>query len=202
MGSLPNWRNRKVGARRRYARRLAAALTLAAAACVLLVPTAVMSAVAYRIWTEPPEPVLGQPATILVATYLPDSGVPAGSLEPLVLPEFPWDFVADSPTSERHSVALTRDGIPDNQWSGRFTFDELGEWEIGLDPRHLGRPLDPSLGARSTVNVVREGSPNTSMKPPSTGALGRGATFITALAAGASLLGVFLAVLTWRSRRQ
>jgi hypothetical protein len=202
MRSLPSWRDRKVGARRRYSRRLAAAVSLAAAASVLLVSTAVISAVAYRIWTEPPDPVLGQPATIHVATYLPDSGVPAGSLEPLALPEFPWEFVADSPTGDRHSVALTRDGTPDNQWSGRFTFDELGEWEIGLHVRHLGRPLDPSLGARSTVNVVREEPPNTSTEPPSTGALGGGAAFNTAIVAGATLLGVFLALLTWRRRRQ
>jgi len=67
--------------------------------------------------------------------------------------DFPWDFVADSPTGARHLVALGRVVDSDSEWVGQFTFDEPGEWVVGLDPRHLGAPADPALGARTTIMV-------------------------------------------------
>lgn len=175
---------------RRAVRGAAVAVAFAAGASLVQIPTGAVSAVALRIWTEPSNPLLGEPATIFVATYWYESGSPATSPRPMVLPEFPWDFVADSPAGTRHLVALNRDTSADNQWTGEFMFDEFGKWEVGLDPRNLGTPLDPAAGARRQVLVRNE--PLASFDPA--------AAFIGAAVAGGSALAVLLAVRARRGR--
>jgi hypothetical protein len=115
-------------------------------------PLAATAAVSYRITTEPPDPRVGESVTILVATFA-YVDPPATPNEPLALEAFPWTFVAESPTGERRVIALQRDGTSTDRWTGRFTFDEPGHWEIGLDEQHLGAPVDPALGARLPVEV-------------------------------------------------
>lgn len=143
-------------ARRRFA------FALVALIAVLLDPAAVLSAVAYRITTEPHQPIVGQPAVITIATTVYGSGGGGASPEPLPMDEFPWEFVADAPSGGRYSVALAPVGSAGNEFSAHFEFGEPGEWEIGLHPRHLSTPLDPTLGARTTVVVVDRVTP-----PPS-----------------------------------
>lgn len=117
-------------------------------------PGAVKSAVGYQIVTDPTQPVIGQVATVEVATFWYGSGSSGASPQPLPMADFLWEFVADAPSGMRHVIALTPRAGSGNEWSASFTFDELGEWEIGLHPRHLGSPPDASLGARRKVVVV------------------------------------------------
>lgn len=128
------------------------ALALLLLVLAVAMPSAVYAAVAYRISTDPPQPILGESANILVATfeYVPPPSTPS---VPLPLDEFLWTFVAESPSGRTHVVDLAAVQASTNEWSGSFTFDEVGSWEIGLDRSHLGTPVDPSLGARVTVTV-------------------------------------------------
>jgi hypothetical protein len=130
-----------------------------ALAAALSVPAVAAAAVSYRITTEPAEPLVAEPVTILVATF-EYVDPPATPTQPLPLDEFSWTFVADSPSGGRDVIALDRVGSIPNQWAGRFTFDEPGRWEVGLDERHLGIPVDPSLGARIIVEVRDDSEPN------------------------------------------
>lgn len=156
------------------------------------VPSA-MSAVAYRIWTEPATPLVGEPTPIYVATYWPDSSGLSDAPEPMAIAQFPWDFVADSPRGVRHLVELAPVADFGNQWVGRFTFDEVGEWVVGLDPRHLGTPVDPTLGARATVMVGEEGDDG------DVGGSGMNPVLIVALSS-AGVLATLLALLLRRQR--
>jgi hypothetical protein len=122
-------------------------------------PLAATAAVSYRITTEPPDPRVGESVTILVATFA-YVDPPATPTEPLPLEAFPWTFVADSPTGERTVIALQRVASSTNRWTGRFTFDEPGRWEIGLDEQHLATPGDAALGARLPVEVRGGSGPN------------------------------------------
>ena len=122
-------------------------------------PVAVTAAVSYRIATEPAEPRLGDPVVIRVATFA-YVDPPATPTEPLPFEAFPWTFVAESPTGESTVIALQRDGSSTNRWIARFTFDEPGRWEIGLDKQPLATPVDPALGARLTVEVRNGSEPN------------------------------------------
>ena len=140
------------------------------------------AAVAYRIWTEPAEPTVGEQVAIHVATYWPESPVPSGGLTPMPLPEFLWEFVADSPAGKRYPVSLQPSDGQSNQWVGRFAFDSPGEWTIGLHPRHLGTPVDPALGARMSVEVRGAGDSSNSLSPVVIAGLGT-AALIAALAA-------------------
>jgi hypothetical protein len=133
---------------------LAIALVAALAA-----PLAAMAAVSFRITTEPADPRVGEPVMILVATFA-YVDPPATPTEPLPLEEFPWTFVADSPTGERTVIALRRVGSSTNLWTSRFTFVEPGRWEIGLDEQHLATPVDPALGARLSLDVGSGNQPN------------------------------------------
>lgn len=138
-------------------RSIAVALTLLAA-CAVTAHMAI-AAVAYRITTDPADPIVGQPTTITVETFFPASP-PAMLTVPQPLDEFPWTFVAEAPDGGRHVIDLVRTDEAGNAWSASFTFDEVGAWEIGLDRSHLGTPIDPSLGARVTVTVrADDGSP-------------------------------------------
>lgn len=125
---------------------------------VLGTPVAATAAVSYRISTEPAEPRVGEPVTIHVATFA-YVDPPATPFEPLPLDTFPWTFVAESPSGGREVIVLQRVGSRPNQWTGRFTFDERGRWEVGLDQQHLGTPVDPALGARLTVQVRGNSGP-------------------------------------------
>lgn len=118
----------------------------------LAIPFAAFGAAAYRITTDPSEPRVGEPATIVIGTLV-YVDPPATPSEPLPLDEFLWTFVAESPRGERHEIALTRVDSSANEWTATFVFDETGQWEIGLDRPHLGTPADPSLGARKPVTV-------------------------------------------------
>ena len=120
----------------------------------LVTSARVWSAVAYQISTDPREPRVGQEVAIRIGTYLPDSASSGGEAEPLPLDDFPWTFVADSPTGDRFVIPLTRSGELTHEWVGTFVFTEVGRWEIGLDPRHLGTPIDPRLGARREILIL------------------------------------------------
>jgi hypothetical protein len=132
----------------------AAFAVLLAAVGLSLAPAGLRAAVAFEISTERAHPLVGDPVAILVATFR--AGLPAdiGGLEPLPLDEFPWTFVADSPSGRSFIVPLTRDPGSLNRWVGHFTFDEAGRWQIGLAREHLGTPIDPSLGARRDAVVL------------------------------------------------
>lgn len=99
----------------RFARRLIPGIL--AVFVTLGAPLAALSATAYRIATDPAEPRVGEPTTILVSTlvYVDPPAIPS---EPLPLDEFLWTFVAESPKGERHEIALTRVDESTNQWSG------------------------------------------------------------------------------------
>jgi hypothetical protein len=135
------------------------ALALATVGAMLLGPSTVLAAVAYEISTQPGQPIVGQPAVITITTTIYGSGGGGATPAPLPMAEFAWEFVADAPSGARHSIPLTPMGSSGNRWSATFEFDEAGEWEIGLHPRHLSTPLDPSLGARATVRVVDTATP-------------------------------------------
>ena len=135
------------------AAKLTTCITLAVVLVGLPSVTLTRSAVMYRIWTEPSEPIVGEPTSMGIATFWPDSQVGSDGPKPLALPDFPWSFVADSPTGISHAIALNRVSGSGNEWSGTFSFDEAGHWEVGLDLRHLGTPVDPGLGARVPVIV-------------------------------------------------
>jgi len=119
---------------------------------LLATPIAVSAAVVYRIETEPPMPRVGETTTIIVSTLFPATP-PATATEPQHLDAFPWKFVAESPRRSRHVLILTRSDKLAHQWTAKFIFDQPGPWEVGLDRSHLGIPVDPTLGARTTVNV-------------------------------------------------
>lgn len=128
---------------------LAASLAFMAFATMTVSASA---AVVYRIEIDPEQPTVGEPTTIVVSTLFPAvaHGTPP---EPQPLDDFPWTFVAESPRSARYEIALERLGSTGFQWTADFMFDEPGNWEIGLDRRHLGTPVDPALGARLPVEV-------------------------------------------------
>ena len=128
--------------------------TLVTFVTALGAPVDVTAAVAYRISLEPAAPRVSENVTVTVATLFPASGG-GPATEPQPLDSFPWTFVAESPAGESHEIGLERRGP--NEWSGTFTFYEPGRWEVGLDRRHLGTPVDPSLGARVTIDVQRPG---------------------------------------------
>src|SRR5262245_37725542 len=125
--------------RLRTASKLAACAALFACALGVQPVAVTQSAVMYRVWTEPGEPITGQPVAIHIATHWPDSQGQSGSPKPLNLPDFPWSVVADSPAGVRHAITISRVSGSGNEWSGTFSFDEPGQWEVGLDPRHLGK---------------------------------------------------------------
>jgi hypothetical protein len=125
-----------------------------AAAVLLTAAQAAWAAVGYQIRTEPQRPVVGQETLITVATTVFGTGQGGASPEPFPMPEFPWEFVADAPSGTRHTIALSPREKTQSEWLARFAFDEAGDWEIGLHPRHLGSPYDPALGARATVSVL------------------------------------------------
>lgn len=135
-------------------RRIGSAVLTAVAASVLTAPADAWSAVGYEIRTEPQRPVVGQEALITVSTTVFGTGQNGATPEPFPMPEFPWEFVADAPSGTRHTIALTPVDTSQSEWSATFTFDETGDWEIGLHPRHLVQPPDPALGARTTVTVL------------------------------------------------
>jgi hypothetical protein len=143
------------------------------------------AAVAYRITTDPPSPRAGEPTTVVVRTLFP-AEAPATASEPQPLDDFPWTFVAESPSGRTHQIALERLGSSRHEWIATFTFDETGHWEIGLDKRHLGTPVDPTLGARLSVQV---GDPDPPMSP------------ITGAVAALSILAIAIASWLWISRR-
>jgi hypothetical protein len=130
-------------------------LAFVLAASTLAHPPAVaMAAVSYRIWTDPSGPIVGQATAIYVATVWPASHSPDANSEPMPMEDFPWDFVVDSPSGARTKVELTHDKAEGNLWSGDFVFQEPGSWVVGLDPRHLGTPIDSTLGARVAILVL------------------------------------------------
>ena len=135
-------------------RQVVRASWIAAAALVLAPAPNASAAMGYQIRTEPQRPIVGQETMITVATTVFGTGQGGASPEPFPMPEFPWEFVADAPSGARHTIALTPRGTSQSEWLARFTFDEAGDWEIGLHPRHLGSVPDPALGARVTVTVV------------------------------------------------
>lgn len=135
-------------------RRSVPGVLIAVTASVLTATPAAWSAVGYQIRTEPERPVVGQEALITVSTTVFGTGGDGASPEPFPMPEFPWEFVADAPSGARHTIVLTPAETSQSEWRAKYTFDEVGEWEIGLHPRHLGSPPDPALGARSIVTVV------------------------------------------------
>lgn len=118
-------------------------------------PTA-NAAVIYKIELEPEAPRIGERVAISVSTFEADSLAPGADLVPFPLDEFPWTFVADSPSGSTVEIALTPDGRPTNRWTGNFVFSEAGRWEIGLDKSHVGTPPDPALGARLEVGVTAD----------------------------------------------
>lgn len=120
-------------------------------------PIPAKAAVSYRIWTEPAAPIVGQATTIYVATVWPASHPPDANSQPMAMAEFPWDFVVDSPGGTRTKIELTHDRVEGNLWSGTFTFSEPGKWVVGLDPRHLGTPVDSTLGARVELDIASSG---------------------------------------------
>ena len=130
------------------------AILVSALAWLLAVTPSAWAAVGYKIRVEPQRPVVGQEAVITVSTTVFGSGGNGASPEPFPMAEFPWEFVADAPSGVRHTIVLTPAGASQSEWNARFTFDESGDWEIGLHPRHLVQPPDPALGARATVTVV------------------------------------------------
>lgn len=125
-----------------------------------LKPPTAIAAVIYKIQLEPADPGLGEHVSISVATFEADSLTPGASLDPFPLDDFPWTFVADSPSGESVEIPLERDADSRNRWTGAFAFTEEGRWEIGLDKRHLGSPPDPALGARLEVVVGSGSGPN------------------------------------------
>ncbi|MCI0583691.1 MAG: hypothetical protein L0227_12530 [Chloroflexi bacterium] len=127
---------------------------IAATALLLTAAPEAWAAVGYQIGTEPQRPVVGQETLITVVTTLFGTGQDGASPEPFPMPDFPWEFVADAPSGARHTIALTPGGTSQSEWLARFTFDEAGDWDIGLHLRHLASPYDPTLGARATVTVV------------------------------------------------
>jgi hypothetical protein len=145
----------------------------------------VSAAVAYRITTDPQNPMAGEPTTVVVRTLFP-AEAPATASEPQPLDDFPWTFVAESPSGRTHEIALERLGASRYEWTATFTFDEIGEWEIGLDKRHLGTPVDPTLGARLTVQV---GDGDVPMAP------------IAGAVAALAILAIAIASWVWISRR-
>jgi hypothetical protein len=136
--------------------RLSTALALLALAAT---PTNMSAAITYRIAIDPATPHVREPVTIVVATFA-YVDPPATPAEPLPLEEFPWTFVAESPSGAVHEIGLQHAGASPNQWVASFAFDEAGRWEIGLDRRHLGTPIDPALGARLTVEVRGSDEPS------------------------------------------
>ncbi len=139
-------------------RKCLVAVWIAVFATVVQVAPAAWSAVGYLISTQPQQPIVGREAVITVVTTVYGSGQDGASAEPFPMAEFPWEFVADAPSGARHTITLTAGAPRAGEWSGTFTFDEVGNWEIGLHPRHLGSPSDPTIGARTTVTVIAPSS--------------------------------------------
>ncbi len=125
-----------------------------------LKPPTAIAAVIYKIQLEPADPGVGERVAISVATFEADSLTPGATLDPFPLDNFPWSFVADSPSGESVEISLVRDADSRNRWTGTFVFTEEGRWEIGLDKKHLGSPPDPALGARLDVVVGSDSGPN------------------------------------------
>jgi hypothetical protein len=123
------------------------ALTLA---LIPAIPAA--AALVFEVRMEPPNPTVGNPATVIVRIYnaSTDSARPRGM--PRDLGEFPWTVEALSPDGERSAIVLSKSEQA-GEWRGTFTFDTSGSWMVGLADQHFGSPADPAMGGRTQVIV-------------------------------------------------